>query len=57
MNDNDEQLRQTIKELKAQIEEMKCCEICKHNRDGCSYHHNWTKKCLENNHKYFELKE
>ena len=43
--------------LKAQIEKMKCCEICNHNRGGCSYHHNWTKECLENKHKYFELKE
>ena len=47
----------TIAELKAQIEKMKCCEICNHNRGGCSYHHNWTKECLENKHKYFELKE
>ena len=45
-----------IVELEAQIERMKCCEICSHNRGGCSYHHNWTKDCLENNHKYFELR-
>lgn len=44
-------------ELKEQIEKMKCCAICNHNKGGCSYHHNWTKDCLENNHKYFELKE
>lgn len=46
-----------IDELEKQIEKMKCCAICKHNKGGCSYHHNWTKDCLENNHKYFELKE
>ena len=46
-----------IADLEKQIEKMKCCEICNHNRGGCSYHHNWTKDCLKNNHKYFELKE
>ena len=50
-------LRIENEQLKEQIEKMKCCEICKHNRGGCSYHHNWTKECLENKHKYFELKE
>ena len=49
--------KRKITELEAQIEKMKCCEICSHNKGGCSYHHNWTKDCLENNHKYFELKE
>ena len=49
-------LRNGRRKLEAQIEKMKCCEICSHNRGGCSYHHNWTKDCLENNHKYFELR-
>ena len=53
---NDDLLEEN-EQLKAQIEKMKCCEICNHNRGGCSYHHNWTKECLENKHKYFELKE
>ena len=42
-----------IADLEKQIEKMKCCEICNHNKGGCSYHQNWTKECLENNHKYF----
>ena len=49
-------LRNGKRKLEQQIEKMKCCEICSHNRGGCSYHHNWTKDCLENNHKYFELR-
>ena len=53
----EEKMKERIEELEQQIEKMKCCEICNHNRGGCSYHHNWTKECLENKHKYFELKE
>ena len=53
LKDNDVKI---IKEMGEQIEKMECCEICSHNKGGCSYHHNWTKDCLENNHKYFELR-
>jgi hypothetical protein len=49
---------QETKELKAQIEKMKCCEICKHYQgESCNYHSNWVKDCKENGMKLFELKE
>lgn len=47
-----------IKELKAQIEKMKRCEICKHYRwNHCSYETNISADCIQNKLKHFELKE
>lgn len=48
-----------IESLKAQIEKMRRCIICKHysSISGCSYHSNWVKDCKENGMKLFELKE
>ena len=57
LEEQNSQMFNTIALQEQQIEKMKCCEICNHNKGGCSYHQNWTKECLENNHKYFELKE
>lgn len=45
-------------ELKAQIEKMKRCEICKHYRwNHCSYETNILADCIQNKLKHFELKE
>ena len=57
LEEKNSQMFNTIALQEQQREKMKCCEICNHNRGGCSYHHNWTKECLENKHKYLELKE
>ncbi len=47
-----------IAELEAQIEKMKCCEICRHHKWGsCNYHSLWVNDCKENGMKLFELKE
>ena len=44
--------------LKAQIEKMKRCEICKHYRwNHCSYEINISADCIQNKMKHFELKE
>lgn len=47
-----------IEELEAQIEKMKCCEMCRHHKWGnCNYHSLWVNDCKENGMKLFELKE
>ena len=47
-----------IAELEAQIEKMKCCEMCRHHKWGsCNYHSLWVNDCKENGMKLFELKE
>lgn len=47
-----------IVELQAQIEKMKCCEMCRHHKWGsCNYHSLWVNDCKENGMKLFELKE
>ena len=46
INKNTKKLVKENTGLKEQIEKMKCCEICNHNKGGCSYHHNWTKDML-----------
>ena len=57
--DSAEPREKRIAELKAQIEKMKRCEICKHysRMCGCSYHSTSVKNCKENGMKLFELKE
>lgn len=45
-----------IKELEAQIEKIKLCQICKHYQwESCNYHPLNEKDCKANNHKLFEL--
>ena len=45
-------------ELKAQIEKMKRCEICKEYTSGsCNYHFYSQQVCKENGMKLFKLKE
>ena len=52
------ELTDKVKELEAQIEKMKRCEICKHYQgESCNYHSNWVKDCKENGMKLFEIKE
>ena len=47
-----------INELKAQIQKMKRCEICKHYLwNHCSYETNISEDCIQNKLKHFELKE
>jgi hypothetical protein len=47
-----------IKELEAQIEKMKRCEICKEYTSGsCNYHSYSQQVCKENGMKLFKLKE
>lgn len=56
--DGDIEKHNKIVELQAQIEKMKCCEICGHNEWGsCNYHPLWENDCKENGLKLFELKE
>lgn len=56
--ENDNLIKQ-VKQLKAQIEKLKRCEICKHRStiSGCSYHSISVKDCKDNGMKLFELKE
>ncbi len=50
------ELTDKVKELEAQIEKMKLCQICKYYQwESCSYHSLWEKDCKANNHKLFEL--
>ena len=49
-------LTDRVNDLEAQIEKMKCCQICKHYQwENCNYHSLNEKDCKANNHRLFEL--
>ena len=55
--ENDNLIKQ-VRQLEAQIEKMKRCEICKHYRwNHCSYEMNISEDCIQNQLRHFELKE